>query len=614
MADLPLSPQRLRAAYERVASTLLDEATPQGFWTGELSTSALSTATAVMALDQVARAEQTGEHDALIARGLHWLAESQNADGGWGDTDASVSNISTTMLAHATLHSVDRDRRHAAVLERAQRYIDHAGGVEAVRRRYGRDHTFAAPILTHCALAGLVGWNDIPALPFELGCLPHRFYKLVNLPVVSYALPALIAIGQVQHAHRPSRNPCTRWIRTVAVPSTLRLLESIQPSSGGFLEAVPLTSFVVMSLAACGRVRHPVVTAGVRFLQTSVRDDGSWAIDSNLATWVTTLSINALAAESLPHDQALAILDWMLDQQFQTVHPYTGAAPGGWAWTDLPGGVPDADDTPGAMLALMKLARRPGVDRTRRDRVERALSAAGTWLLDLQNRDGGWPTFCRGWGALPFDRSAADLTAHAIRALKGWRDQPGYRPVPVQSRRIERALTRGLSFLTQTQRPDGSWLPLWFGNQHAPDDMNPVYGTSRVLAMYRDLGLKERPEVVRAVEWLVSAQTPDGGWGGAPGCPPSLEETALAVEALLPMANRSDAAQRGVCWIVERVENELYREPAPIGFYFAKLWYYERLYPLILAASALRRAASALLFHETDRLIPVATSSGPEPA
>ena len=30
---------------------------------------------------------------------------------------------------------------------------------------------------------------------------------------------------------------------------TLRILESIQPASGGFLEAAPLTSFVTMSLA-----------------------------------------------------------------------------------------------------------------------------------------------------------------------------------------------------------------------------------------------------------------------------------------------------------------------------------------------------------------------------
>ena len=42
------------------------------------------------------------------------------------------------------------------------------------------------------------------------------------------------------------------------------------------------------------------------------------------------------------------------------------------------------------------------------------------WLLGLQNSDGGIPTFCRGWGTLPFDRSSPDLTAHAIRA---WLDK-----------------------------------------------------------------------------------------------------------------------------------------------------------------------------------------------
>ena len=33
-----------------------------------------------------------------------------------------------------------------------------------------------------------------------------------------------------------------------------------------------------------------------------------------------------------------------------------------------------------------------------------------------------------------------------------------------------------------------------------------------------------------------------------------------------------------------------HRENAPIGFYFAKLWYYERLYPLVFAVAALGRA------------------------
>ena len=31
---------------------------------------------------------------------------------------------------------------------------------------------------------------------------------------------------------------------------------------------------------------------------------------------------------------------------------------------------------------------------------------------------------------------------------------------------------------------------------------------------------------------------------------------------------------------------------SPIGFYFAKLWYFEKLYPLIFTAGALARAQS----------------------
>ncbi len=72
-----------------------------------------------------------------------------------------------------------------------------AGGVAAVVKRYGKDRTFSVPILTHCALAGIVDWKEVIPLPFELSCVPHRLYAAVKMPVVSYALPALIAIGQV---------------------------------------------------------------------------------------------------------------------------------------------------------------------------------------------------------------------------------------------------------------------------------------------------------------------------------------------------------------------------------------------------------------------------------
>ena len=73
---------------------------------------------------------------------------------------------------------------------------------------------------------------------------------------------------------------------------------------------------------------------------------------------MTTLSINALG-DDVPLDARPGLRAWLLRQQYRVVHPYTQAAPGGWAWTDLPGGVPDGDDTPGAMLALMNLESVP---------------------------------------------------------------------------------------------------------------------------------------------------------------------------------------------------------------------------------------------------------------
>lgn len=578
----------LQTASERVSAAVLAEANAEGHWTGELSASALSTATAVAALSLLVRTSppQQETYTSLIDNGLVWLAEHQNPDGGWGDTVLSVSNISTTMLVRAAFAIAGQEARYQTVVTAAQLWIDRAGGVAAVHARYGTDRTFSAPILTQCALAGLVDWQEVAALPFELAWLPHGFYKFVSLPVVSYALPALIAIGQVRHASRPSRNPLLRWLRQRATAPTLAKLERIQPPGGGFLEATPLTSFVTMSLIASGRDRHPVVQRGVEFLVRSVRAEGSWPIDTNLATWVTTLAVNGGILDSLPEPQQRAIAEWLLGQQLQSVHPYTQAAPGGWAWTDLPGGVPDADDTPGAILALLKLAALDGL----RVRCLAAVSRGVDWLLDLQNRDGGWPTFCRGWGTLPFDRSSCDITAHALRALYAWQQQ-GEEGAPRQRPRIAQALARGLNYLERQQRACGSWLPLWFGNQHAPDDENPTYGTARVVMAYRDLGLLARPAAQRGLQWLVTQQNADGGWGGVRGTASTVEETALAVDALcVNDLTVETARQRGLAWLLDRVGDGTFAAVSPIGFYFAKLWYFERLYPLVFTLSALNRA------------------------
>lgn len=578
---------RLNSAYLAARDALLVERTPDGYWIGELSTSALSTAVAAIALQLV----DAAQHRTTIDDGLSWLAANQNADGGWGDTTKSFSNISTSMLCRATFELAGGGQ-HSDSIRRLEEYLAVKCGrtpaerAEAIRDRYGKDRTFSVPILMTCALAGLVPWREVPRLPFELACLPQSWYRFAGLPVVSYALPALIAIGQCVHHHRGSWSP----IRPFAKSPSLKVLRRIQPSSGGYLEATPLTAFVTMSLASIGQKESEVAREGVRFIVESVRPDGSWPIDTNLSIWVTTLSVNALAAagdlESMSRKEML--LDWLLAQQSKGRHPYTGAAPGAWGWSDEPGSVPDCDDTPGGQIAYFNLL--PFVTLSA---FEDTWSSTFRWITEIQNRDGGWPTFCRGWGKLPFDRSGCDLTAHAMRALNiltkphVWRYEDGFRKV--KPARSVPAIGNGLKFLARQQRPDGSWLPLWFGNQHAPDDINPVYGTARVLAAYRDLKLADSSQCQRGVAFLLDVQNADGGWGGAKDCPSSVEETAVALEVLLDLANGS-TVERGVQWLVEAVESGRFREPSPIGFYFAKLWYFEKLYPIIFTVAALGRA------------------------
>jgi squalene-hopene/tetraprenyl-beta-curcumene cyclase len=565
-----------------------------GTWSGELSSSALSTAVAAFALYQM----DPDTHRQTITRALCWLADRANPDGGWGDTPDSPSNLSTTLLGWSALGI---PRTGIPELEQAAKQaeawinikagtLDPEGLARAVIASYGNDRTFSAPILTLCALSGRLGhdpWPWVPQLPFEWIVLPRSWFRFARLEVVSYALPALIAIGLVRHRLAPRTRCPLGWLREAVTGRALRLLRRCQPPHGGFLEAAPLNGFVAASLASAGLRHHPVARDCARFLTSTVRPDGSWPIDTNLATWLTTLSINALSATPdglacLSSEDRAKLITGLTKQQFQRIHPFTHAAPGGWGWTDLPGAVPDADDTAGVLLALHHL------DATSPE----AQAAAGKgipWLLGVQNNDGGIPTFCRGWGRLPFDRSCPDLTAHALLAFDAW----SACMAPGLQRRIDEAIHAGVQYLARVQKVDGSWLPLWFGNQHTDGQTNPTYGTAHVVRALTTLTPGRLPErgvlVGRGTDWLLATQNRDGGWGGNQGTPSTIEETSLAMSALSP-AEHPEAVRRGAAWLGHHTNGGTRFDAAPIGLYFAQLWYSEQLYPVIFSVQALASA------------------------
>ena len=205
----------LSEAFETVYADLVALRAPEGHWEGELSSSALSTAVAISALGHAGLAgDPNNENDRkLISAGLEWLAANQNEDGGFGDSIRSKSNLSTTILCLCAWRLTKNESKYPEHVGKCLDWVKNRAGsspaewAQSVRDYYGTDRTFSVPILTTCALAGLVSWQEVPRLPHELSVLPQSWYRFVSLPVVSYALPALISMGICIHRNRSSVNP-----------------------------------------------------------------------------------------------------------------------------------------------------------------------------------------------------------------------------------------------------------------------------------------------------------------------------------------------------------------------------------------------------------------------
>ena len=177
---------------------------------------------------------------------------------------------------------------------------------------------------------------------------------------------------------------------------------------------------------------------------------------------------------------------------------------------------------------------------------------------------------------------------------------------------MERHQREAFQFLDHQQQSDGSWVPLWFGNQHRSDETNPTYGTAMVMLSLCRLGDRDvispsrlREMRTRGLAWLLAARNADGGWGGGAATPSSIEETALAVDALaaarlagVPLPTASDefdaVLQKGADWLINATAGGRDFPVSPIGFYFAKLWYFEKLYPVVWTVSALGRVREVM--------------------
>jgi squalene-hopene/tetraprenyl-beta-curcumene cyclase len=328
--------------------------------------------------------------------------------------------------------------------------------------------------------------------------------------------------------------------------------------------------------------------------------------------WDTAIATIAVSDAGQPEDEpAIArSATWLLDREirrpgdWQTRRP--GVEPSGWPFEYQNAFYPDIDDS---AMVLMALLRSPDA---RLPTIQEAVHRGTTWLLAMQNRDGGWAAFDADIDnevltKVPFadhnamlDPSCADITARIIELL----GTLGYRTDNL-------AIARALEYLWRTQEPEGCWYGRW--------GVNYIYGTWQVLQGLKAIGFPmNHPRLAKAADWLESVQQSCGGWGETcrsyddPGLKgtgtPTASQTAWATLGLIAAGRGAgEVVRRGIQFLIDtQVADGSWDEAPFTGTGFPKVFYLKyhlyRVYFPLMAICRYRRAVEGPLHRSPPAL------------
>ncbi|MGH9342337.1 MAG: squalene--hopene cyclase, partial [Terriglobia bacterium] len=534
---------RLKEAVSRATAYLLSLQKESGYWIGELEADSTLEADYIFFLHLTGNASPT-----RIAKLAHTIRREQLAGGGWNIYAGGPPELNATVKGYFAL-KLAGDSPDAPHMAAARRTALELGGLEKTN----------SYVRFYFALAGLIKWDKVPAMPPELILLPKWFF--VNLYEMSSWTRGIVVPLTILFAQRPNlpngpngrlpqsarvdelwrdpgrKLPARQWdarivswhnffiladrvfrayeslpwkpLRRAALSRSRRWLLDHLERSDGLAAIYPAMLNSVLALIALGYPPdHPLTARERGYLsEFEIEDADSIRLQPCLPpVWDTALAMAALEQADVPPDHPALVLaaQWLLEKQvmgsgdWQVKNP--DLCPAGWAFEFRNDFYPDVDDSAFVLMSLQNVAY---PDRARH---QAALEKGLEWVLSMQNRDGGWGAFDKDNNhslltRVPFADHNAMIDPSTpdltARALECL-GRFGMRP-------SHPAVRKAIEYLKREQTPEGAWYGRW--------GVNYIYGTSGVLRALETVGILNEEFAQRAAAWLRKVQNPDGGFG-----------------------------------------------------------------------------------------------------
>ncbi|NCO75621.1 MAG: squalene--hopene cyclase [Cyanobacteria bacterium] len=471
----------------------------------------------------------------------HYLRSQQRNHGGWELYYGDGGDLSTSVEAYMALRLLGVSIDDNALIK-AKKFILSKGGISKTR------------IFTkfHLALIGCYDWRGVPSIPPWIMLLPQNpFFTIYEMsswargstvpllivfdqkPIfaiepriklnelyseginnVKYEMPSngdwTDIFGQLDNLFKLAEEWNIVPFKEQSIQAAEKWIIERQEVSGDWGGIIPAMLNSLLALKTLKYHRNdPIVTRGLNAVENfAIETHDDYLVQACVSpVWDTAWSLRALVESGVTpnHPNLIKGGEWLLNKQILDYGDWgvknPEGKPGGWAFEYENRFYPDMDDSAVIVMTLNQLEL-PN-ETLKREAIFRCLR----WIETMQCYNHGWAAFDinndANWlNFLPYadlkamiDPATADITARVLEMV-------GSCDLSIKGNKIQNAI----AFLIKQQEEDGSWFGRW--------GVNYIYGTSGVLSALAVIAPQtHKNNIEKAINWLVSCQNSDGGWG-----------------------------------------------------------------------------------------------------